>query len=261
MTDLRSRLDPQRHRDIRRVLVTEAQPRPSARRRTLVAVAAAVVVTVVVAVAVRPDPAPPMAPWTAVPQAAPPLTAREDDIDRWASKCTDLGVGGVGVEGVPARPQAAAKREVLVDRRGGYTFCVDISLGDGTPADPLIALSGVKPDSGDDDLNGMWTTVHDKPFSKPQGGAVLVIGGSLEPSPPGGPGLLPYQVYGLSGPDVTGVDLVLADGLRITASLGHGMWGLWWPSDRGDPTGAELKVRTASGVETVDPLTNRLVIG
>ncbi|WP_250007676.1 hypothetical protein [Actinoplanes sp. M2I2] len=260
MTELRSRLDPQRHADLRRVLVAQARPGPPARRKTLIAVTAAVVATGAAVLVVRPDPAPRDAPWTAVPQAAPPLTAPGDDIDRWASKCSDLGVAGVGVQGVPARPEAAAKREVLVDRRGGFTYCVDVSLGSGTPTDPLIALSGVKPDSGDG-LNSMWTTVHDKPFAKPRDGAVLVLGGSLEPPPPGGPELQALQLYGLSGPAVTGVDLVLANGLRITASLRDGVWGVWWPSDRGSPAGCELRVRTASGVKTVDPYENRLVIG
>ncbi|MCO8276553.1 hypothetical protein M1L60_38845 [Actinoplanes sp. TRM 88003] len=66
-------------------------------------------------------------------------------------------------------------------------------------------------------------------------------------------------MYGLSGPAVTGVDLLLTNGLRITASLRNGIWGAWWPSDRGDPTGCKLEVRTATGVTTINPYTNRLV--
>ncbi len=167
-------------------------------------------------------------------------------------------MGGVGIEGVPSRPGAAAKREVLIDRRGSFTLCVDISLGSGTATDPLIALSGVKPDAGND-LNGTWTTVYDKPFTRPRGGDVLVVGGSLQTPPPGGPELHPFQVYGLSGPAVTGVDVVLTNGLRVTASLRDGIWGAWWPSDKGDPTGCRLQVRTAAGLATVDPYANRIV--
>jgi hypothetical protein len=152
MTDLRSRLDPQRQSDIRRMLVAQATPDNAMTRNrrlalagTLAAVTAA---TGAVAFAAYPDPPPPnYAAWTAVPQAAPPLTAPDEDIERWASKCSDLGVGGVGVQGVPARPQAAAQREVLVDRRGGFTYCVDVSIGSGTSSDPLIALSGLKADA------------------------------------------------------------------------------------------------------------------
>ncbi|MCO8276554.1 hypothetical protein M1L60_38850 [Actinoplanes sp. TRM 88003] len=70
MTELRTRLDPQRHADLRRVLVTPDPEPGTVVRKSLIA--AAVLATVVVAVAVRPDPVPENnAPWTAVPQAAP----------------------------------------------------------------------------------------------------------------------------------------------------------------------------------------------
>lgn len=265
MTDLRSRLAPQRRADIRRMLVAQATPETVVTRHRIglaVAFAAATVATGAVVVAVYPDPPlPNPAGWTAVPQAAPPLTAPEEEIERWASKCSDLGVGGVGVEGVRARPEAAARREVLLDRRGGFTYCVDVSMGSGTSSDPLIALSGVRAD-GRDGLNGMSATVFDEPFAAPQGGAVLVLGGTLETPPEGGTSQIQaFQLYGLSGPTVTGVDLVLANGLRVTATLRDGIWGVWWPSDRGDPTGSELQVRTAAGVTTVDPDTVGLPIG
>jgi hypothetical protein len=52
--------------------------------------------------------------------------------------------------------------------------------------------------------------------------------------------------------------VVLTNGLRVTATLRHGVWGVWWPSDRGDPTGCTLEVRTAAGVTTVDPSAARL---
>ena len=54
---------------------------------------------------------------------------------------------------------------------------------------------------------------------------------------------------------------VLANGLRVTATLRHGVWGLWWPSDRGDPTGSTLLLRTAAGVTPADPKAVRLEIG
>lgn len=266
MTELQSRLEPRRRADIRRMLVARAKPETvvTQHRRLAVAgaLAAVVVATGAVVFAVAPDPPPPnYAAWTAVPQGAPPLTAPDDDIERWASKCSDLGVGGVGVEGVPARPKAAARRDVLVDRRGGFTYCVDVSLGGGTAADPLIALSGLKT-GGRHGLNRMAATVFDKPFAKPQGGSVLVLGGDIETPPDGGPGgIQAFQVYGLSGPAVFGVDLVLVNGLRVTATLRHGVWGMWWPSDRGDPTGGKLEVRTAAGVTTVDPRTAQLPTG
>jgi hypothetical protein len=266
MTELRSRLEPDRQADIRRMLVAQATPAtvvPRDRRLALAGALAAVVVAVAaVVLAVFPHPSPPnYAAWTAVPQGAPPLTAPDKDIELWASKCSDLGVGGVGVQGVPARPKAAARRDVLVDRRGGFTYCVDVSIGSGTSADPLIALSGLKAD-GRDGLNSMAATVFDKPFAKPRGGSVLVLGGDIETPPKGGPGgIRAFQLYGLSGPAVTGVDVQLVNGLRVTATLRKGVWGVWWPSDRGDPTGSRLEVSTATGVTTVDPRTVRLPIG
>jgi hypothetical protein len=264
MTELQSRLDPQRQADIRRLLVAQATPGTAVARNHRLALAgaiAAVVASGAVVLAVYPDPPPPnYAAWTAVPQAAPPLTAADEDIQRWASKCSELGVGGVGVEGVPARREAAARREVLVDRRGGFTYCVDVSLGSGTSADPLIALSGLKA-AGRDGANSMAATVFDKPFGKPQGGSVLVLGGTLQTPPEaGGSEIRAFQLYGLSGPAVVGVDLVLTNGLRVTATLRHGVWGVWWPSDRGDVTGCKIEVRTAAGVTTVDPNTVRLPI-
>ena len=264
MTELQSRLDPQRQADIRRMLVVQATPGAGVTRNRRLALAAAgaavVVATGAVVLAVYPDPPTNYATWTAVPQAAPPLTAPAEDIERWASKCSDLGVGGVGVAGVPARREAAARREVLVDRRGGFTYCVDVSMGSGTSADPLIALSGLRSD-GRDGSNSMAATVFDKPFGKPRGGAVLVLGGTLQTPPEGGGSeIRAFQLYGLSGPAVVGVDLVLMNGLRVTATLRHGVWGVWWPSDRGDVTGCKLQVRTAAGATTVDPYAVRLPI-
>jgi hypothetical protein len=267
MTELQSRLDPQRQAGIRHMLVAQATPRNRVTRRRRLALAGAlaavVVATGAIVLVVRPAPAPPdYAAWTAVPQGAPPLTAPDEDIERWASKCSDLGVGGVGIQGVPARPGDAARRDVLVDRRGGFTYCVDVSLGAGTPSDPLIALSGLKTGGRHDGLNRMAVTVFDKPFVPPRDGAVLVLGGDVDPPPPGGSGgIHAFQMYGLSGPAVTGVDLLLSDGLRVSATLRNGMWGAWWPSDRGDPTGCRLEVRTGAGVTTVDPHSVQLPFG
>jgi len=230
-----------------------------------VAFTAAVTVTASVLLAADPETPPSYAAWTAVPQAAPPVTASTQEIENWASKCSDLGVGAVGIEGVPARPKDAARREVLVDRRGGLTYCVDVSVGSGTPTDPLIALSGLRIEEHGG-LNSMSATVYDKPFVAPGGNEVLVLGGNLEtlPAPDtrdtGVVRLEAYQIYGLSGSGVTGVDLVLANGLRVTATVRDGIWGAWWPSDRGEPARAELQVHTTAGTKAVDPAAVRLRI-
>ncbi|MEU8252699.1 hypothetical protein AB0C06_00330 [Micromonospora inaquosa] len=262
MTELRSRLDPQRQTDVRRMLVAQASrgAAPIRNRRIAIAGGLTVLTAAVGFIALAVDPEPPQqnyAAWTPVPQAAPPLTASDEDIEGWASKCSDLGVGGVGVGGVPARREAADRREVLVDRRGGFTFCVDVSMGSGTSRDPLIALSGLKAD-GRNGLNLMAATVSDKPFTKPQDSAVLVLGGVLQQPPEGG--IQAFQMFGLSGAAVTGVDVVLANGLRVSATLRNGIWGVWWPSERGELAGSKLHVRTAAGVTLVDPHTVRLPI-
>lgn len=279
MTSLQSPIDPRRRADIRNMLVAHARAdaardapavppewrRPA--RRIGLAVACAAVVATTASVLLAPDPeAPPSyASWTAVPQAAPPPNASRDDIERWASKCSDLGVGGVAIQGVPARPQAAARRNILVDRRGDFTYCVDVSLGQGTPTDPLIALSGLKTEQHQG-LNNMSATVYDKPFAVPGNGNVLVLGGDLDTPPADGARdtsvvrLDAYQLYGLSGNGVTGVELVLANGLRVTATVHDGIWGAWWPSDHGQPARSVIEVHTASGFKTVDPATVRLRI-
>src|SRR5690349_9073139 len=90
------------------------------------------------------DTAPSYASWTAVPATAPGGTASDEDIATWASACTDLGVGGIGIQRVGARREDAATRTPLVDRRGGFTYCVEIDPGAGTRTDPFIAFSGIR---------------------------------------------------------------------------------------------------------------------
>lgn len=198
--------------------------------------------------------------WTAMPQGAPPPDAPREDIEQWASKCTDLGAGGIGIEGVPAGRDGADDREVLVDRRGDITFCLDVSLGSATSDDPLIALAGLLATGGrEKGLSSMWGTVYDQPFDPPVGGEVLVLGGDTRTPPPEPDrdpdvrSLEAYQLYGLAGDDVTGVDIILSNGLRITASTQNGTWGAWWPKSKGDPTGSRLDVHTADGTRTVAP--------
>jgi hypothetical protein len=169
----------------------------------------------------------------------------------------------VAVEGVPARKADAARREVLVDRRGDITYCVDVAMGGGTATDPLIALAGLRADGGRaEGLNTMSATVFDKPFDRPSPEGALLLGGDIttppEPDEPDVIRLEAYQLYGLAGAEVTGVDIVLTNGLRITSTVRNGVWGAWWPTDRGDPTGVRLDVRTATGSRSVDPATIRL---
>lgn len=235
-------------------------------RRTGLSVISAAVVAITASVLLTTDPAAPpsYASWSAVPQPVPDASASRQDIETWASKCSDLGVGGVGIQGVPARREAAARRDVLVDRRGDFTYCVDVSVGNGTATDPLIALSGIKADKNERMAN-MWTTVFDKPFQQPTAGEILVLGGNLE-TPPAEPNTAPdplntYQLYGMAGTEVTGVDIILANGLRVTATVRGGIWGAWWPAAKGEPGQSTLETHTAAGTQTVAPATVQLPHG
>lgn len=267
MTSTLTPMPPERHAAIRRMLLEEvaatgtpARGRRPARRWTLAGVALVTAATAVVAfVLVAGDPTAPAgyASWTAVPETAPGAPVSHHEIEAWASKCTDLKVGGVAVEGVPARAREAAARKVLVDRRGDFTFCADVSLGSGTASDPLIALSGVRADSGRfEDLNTMSSTVSDKPFTPPTGDNVMVLVKPVDMPADTEEGVLSlevHQIVGLAGGDVRGVDIVLANGLRVTATVQDGIWAAWWPSDKGPAAGSALEVRTGAGSRTVPP--------
>jgi len=218
----------------------------------LAASAAAVAGVTAVTVVAGPGAEPAYASWTAVPQTSTGTSAPAagEDLQEWASECTDLQVGGVSVEGLEDSGDAD-QRTVLVDRRGEVTYCVDVALGSGTEADPLVSLSGLRADG----MNTMATTVSSEPYDLPAGGEVLVLGGDtttppVEPVEEGVTSLEVFQLFGLAGDDVTGVDVVLTNGLRITTTLTDGVWGAWWPSDKGDPTDARLDLHTADGQST-----------
>jgi hypothetical protein len=249
------------------MLTAQAAAEPDVRRvwgrRAGFAVAVASVVTVTATLLLATDPsAPPgYAGWTAVPAPVPADTASHDEIEMWSSKCSDLGIAGIGIQGVPARPKAAAEREVVVDRRGTFTFCVDISLGAGTQEEPFMALAGLLTSGG---VSSAVSASTDQRIAAPTGADVLVVGGTYnQPEPPRESGVEPVdaqQIFGLCGADVTGVDIVLTNGLRVTASLRGGVWGAWWPRDRGDGAGAVLAVHTAAGTRTIVPATVTLSI-
>ncbi len=151
----------------------------------------------------------------------------------------------------------------MVDRRGSYTYCVDVSPGTATESDPLMSISGLRAEAGPEEgTSRSWSTVFDRPYTRPSGADVLVLGGDLEasdePAEPGVIYLRAYQLFGMAGDDVSGVDIVLANGLRVTATVQDGIWGAWWPMDEGDPTDARLEVRSGDRTAVVDPASVRL---
>ncbi|HSX66917.1 hypothetical protein [Nocardioides sp.] len=253
----------QRHDAIRTMLVDHVDtesirrpaPRPAAswRRPTLIGVAAASVVTAAVAttlVVADPSAPPSYASWTAAPDSS---VDDEEARTEWRSRCTDLGTGGIGFVGVPVPDWTP--RDVLVDRRGDFVFCVDIALGSGTEEEPFIGLAGIRADEGSDALNTMHGVVHDRPVERPSTEEVLVVGMSeVEPDPdPSIRQLSVAQVYGLVGSAVTGVDVHLANGTTVTASVANGIFGAWWPTEEGAIDGATLTVHIGDREVTVAP--------
>ncbi|MEU8819896.1 hypothetical protein [Actinoplanes sp. NPDC048796] len=269
MTSTLGGMDRERHAAVRALLVREAATdrrpvwaRPAPRRigLALTAVAAVAVTSTVILTA---DPTAPAgyASWSAVPTSATTAAeasrqAGDEDIATQASKCTDLTGIGVGIQGVPARPQAAARRSILIDRRGDWTYCVDITKGSGTARDPLIVISGLK---GGDDFQGGSSTVWDHPYTWPAGTDVQVLGGTPYATPDEDPTTANYSLNGSLGPQVNGVDINLADGTTVTATIHDDFWAAWWPGQATTARVDTLTIHTSTGTSyDVDPRTIQL---
>jgi hypothetical protein len=248
----------ERQQAIRALLVAEAGRtsappqafvrRPLVRRTAYGLLATAAAVSATVLATGDPSAPPDYGSWTAMPETGPGLAPPPgEDLALWASQCTDLTGGGVAIGGVTPEPAAAAGREVLVDRRGDYTFCLDLSPGTGTETDPLVALAGIRSDG--DSVQQTWGTVYDRPLMLPAGGDVLLLGGPSQMQPPSAV----ESAFGAAGGDVIGVLLRLTDGTRITATVQSGLWAAWWPTTVSTAGLAELVVTSGSGERIVDP--------
>lgn len=261
MTSQLTPMSSQRHAAIRDLLVAEvhASPRPSGHRSwqrpTLLAATSlvtAAAVTAVAMVVVDPTAQPTYASWTAVPDTVDLSADEQESLGDWRSRCTELGTGGIGFPGI--EPPRWQPREVLVDRRGTFVFCVDIALGAPGEEHTLIGMAGLRADEGFGSLNTMTGVVRDEPVRLPGRDEVVVVGsGEAVPQEEGVHSLSVGEAFGLAGPDVTGVDIVLVSGTRVTATVGNGRWGAWWPGEKGAFEGAVLEVRTEDGVRRVVP--------
>jgi hypothetical protein len=260
MTTHLTPMPPTRHAAIRDLLVDEVSRDRAARaprrtgRRPALAVAAALAATAaagaVALVVVDPAVEASYASWTAVPDTAVISPDEQESLGDWRSRCTDLGTGGIGFPGM--KPPEWQPRDVLVDRRGKFVFCVDIAFGAPGEEQTLIGLAGLRADEGFGSLNTMTGVVRDEPVEMPDDGEVLVVGsGDAQPSEPGVHSLSVGQAFGLAGPKVTAIDVVLATGTRVTATVGQGRWGAWWPGEKGTLDGAVLEVRSGKSVRTV----------
>lgn len=109
----------------------------------------------------------------------------------------------------------------LVDARGRGRFMVLMAAQDGRFADCVGSLDASGAPSIDEGTSG-------------NGGGIVVGPHELLPGSGGmnsGPDAWSW-VTGDVGPEIGGVVLELADGSRITASVGGGRYAAWWPGDR-----------------------------
>lgn len=261
MTPTLTPMPPDRSRAIRTMLVAEASrtagsvrnPRAAVVRRSAYALAAALAV-VSAAVLITDEPAgPAYGSWTAMPDTGPGMVRPpSEEIGQWASRCTELTGGGVAVQGVPVDPGGAADREILVDRRGDFTFCLDLAAGSGTRSDPLIALAGIT--GGDEAVTSQaWSTVVDEAVPMPSGDDVLLLADWTESSDGPEDPVQVLTAFGAAGDDVTGVEIRLEDGTRVTATVQAGLWAAWWPSTVSRTDVEALVISTTTGGRTVDP--------
>ncbi len=249
-------------------------PRPHARPRTgrwlrpvlvtALPLAATTTVALVVAAGLSQPCGAQLASWTAVPATAPGAQAPDADIREWASRCSDLTGTGLGIGGLAPERDPSAPRQLLVDQRGELTFCIDYYRGAGTDAHPTVMLTGLR----GEDLQQGWATVigaGSPTLTPPTGDDVLVMGGDSTTvrsrdedgsftDTTGQASML----YGMAGPQVSGVEVVLANGLEVTATLDGGLWGAWWPAAEGEVVGAMLTLHTPEGTRTLDPARARL---
>jgi hypothetical protein len=218
-------------------------------RRVMLGLGAVTAVGAIATIMLAADPAAPAsyAGWSALPLTAPSSSASHAALDQWESRCEDL-AGNVAL-----RPP----RKVLTDQRGGFTYCLTVSLSNGLKAGSTVrAFSSLLQNDG----GGVKTVVMAPadPVRQPIGGDVSVLSGDqrMPPLPAESTSWQPIQMFGLAGPDVTGVDVVLSNGLRITATVHDGVWAAWWPSTRGDVIGRKLEVHTRH-TPAADPTTTR----
>ncbi|CAM5786132.1 hypothetical protein [Cellulomonas persica] len=199
------------------------------------AAAAAAVVTLVLP---NPTDAAAFAGWTAVP-------AQLDAADTAAAgeQClalrTDL--AGDAPQGDPPVNLAGA-RTVLADRRGETTFTVlasDAGL-QSCLIGPAVATSLVLSGSGDVVLGSGSGDASDAPREQL---SVGVVGDDETPAADGATyaaggidGVGSDEPWGFAvgrvGADVTSVEVRLADGSTVQASVAEGVWAAWWPTQQ-----------------------------
>ncbi len=107
--------------------------------------------------------------------------------------------------------------------------------------------------SESDSVQQTWATVTDEPVALPSGEGVLLLGGTVRDDGPAEPRVEVRSVFGAIGPEVTGIELRLADGTTVTATVQAGLWAAWWPTTVSRADLQRLIVSTASGERVVEP--------
>lgn len=242
------------------------------RRLVLVAApalaAAAVGALVLTTTATTPSPAPSATAstpvrtlsWSPVAQVLPSPaqpSASELAAQQWTTACTQLGgdldVGPL-LRSRAAAVSARATHRVLLEQRADSTLCIDLALGNGTPDQPTVAVGALTyPAPSGQQSQQQWDH---RAITAPTGGNVSVIGGDPTDTPHQGDSTAAI-LYGMTGPQVRALSVVLASGQRVDASMNDGLWAAWWPLQHGQALGARLEVTTAAGQRTVQATTAR----
>ena len=203
--------------------------RPRARRLAIgLAAAALLAAGVTLAVpAALPDGDAAYASWTPVPDSMPDADALAA-ADECARSWTEDGTGTAG-------------KIVLAERRG-VTVLLLMWLRGG----PLIKCSSL----GTGHPAGAERLSDDRNAEPPLPAAGRVtLGGGMGASGVGGRWY--SEAAGRVGPGVTGVDIAMAGGRTVRASVRDGWWAAWWPGREGGETAAlQIVVHTAAGTRS-----------
>jgi hypothetical protein len=258
----RTLLDDRLFEDVVPGTLDELAPRRRRGAVRLALVGAAAAVAAVVAVALpSPTDTAAFAGWTAVPTE---LTA--DELAAAGQECQDLrtSVSG-GTDDPPLNLDDA--RPVLTDRRGETSFTVLASdaglqsclIGPHVSTSSVITSSGAGDSvsgtgtSGQEPEEGFGLGIIGDDVPPSAGGATFVAGGtegygSSEPW---------SSAVGRVGDDVASVEVLLADGTTVVASVNEGVWAAWWPTDSQvdavTPTLADGSTGEAPVVEAFEP--------
>ncbi|MCA5891786.1 hypothetical protein LEP48_00275 [Isoptericola sp. NEAU-Y5] len=197
--------------------------------RTAVLTGAAAVAAVAVAVAVVTSPEAPAAyaSWTPVPAVVP----ADAVTDRVASCDTEAHV----VDDAAAEPRVVdvAMTPVLTEARGAYTYVV--LAGDGVFGDCFVTTAA----QGQDAVGS--STQPGTPITEPGAREVTVLQAGTTSWSEGstGDGAV-TSAFGRAGTDVSAVELTLATGDTVEATVQDGWWAVWAPGPSSIETDATV---------------------